>query len=106
MREKEREKKKAEGGKKGQLPGDGGRRREGREKVKKGEKRGGGGGEVWSCFQVQRVTGHDATSAAAIPPTALSLAPSEDGEEVVSLSLYKLCLFERFNCYNGGVFSN
>ncbi len=38
-------------------------------------------------FQAQRVTGHEATSAATIPPTALS----EDEEDVLSLSFYMLC---------------
>lgn len=56
------EKKPRERGRKGSLPGDGGRR------WRKGRKRGGGG--VWrgDVFQVQRVSGHDA---AAIPPTVL-----------------------------------
>lgn len=44
--------------------------------------------------QVQTVTGHDATSAAAIPPTVLSLALSEDQEEVLALSFYMLGLCE------------
>lgn len=37
-------------------------------------------------FQVQIVNGHDATSAAAIPPTALSLALLEHQEEVLARS--------------------
>lgn len=63
-----RRREEAERGRKGSLPGDGGRRTERREKVKKGEKRGGGGVWCGDVFQVQRVSGHDA---AAIPPTVL-----------------------------------
>lgn len=37
---------------------------------------------------MQRVTGHDATSVAAIPPTALSLAHSENEEEVSALCFF------------------
>lgn len=52
---------------------------------------------------MQRLTGHDATSVAAIPPTLLSVVYLGNEEEVLSVHLYMLCLSEHtvaLNCNN------
>lgn len=56
------------------------------------ERKRGGGGEEWSCFQVQRVPGHDAASAAAIPPTALSRLTRRTKERLRP-SVFPCCMF-------------